>query len=440
MMAVLLGDIGWRNLYHLGDEAMTESAMIQLRRRGISSVLVAGQPDVATEMYGVDAVPRVGFWARNSPAKHRATLARLDESLRDGSLVDSALFDAVRQCDIAIIAGGGNLNSLHSSHVYERLAFKRVAERLGKPLVVTSQTVGPRLRGSERAAVAEIADYAVLFGCRDAFSASLVRNLTEDRTRIVRTADDAMSLAPTAVDEEAADRLLGQQPDAFAVAAFVAPNDTDGDPARHLRALRQVCQDVAERTGLRVLLTPHVGTFARDEEWGDQLAAAVIEAECAERGGVEALPLMRASTLVAVTRRAGLSFATRYHPAVFASAASVPHVGLIRGRYSSVRIRGALGNYGLRHLGVPFLDPPDMVSAISYAWHSRDLLIEQLGTAHDRLSAHQQGWWDAVSDVAGSVEPRDLPSFPRTRQLAPAELWSTRSEAALPDFNARHRD
>lgn len=75
MKCVLIGDIGWWDLYHLGDEAMTEAAIDLLTERGVDEItLVAGDPKVSEKFYGLPAVKRLRFsgkWSRK----------RLDEEL-----------------------------------------------------------------------------------------------------------------------------------------------------------------------------------------------------------------------------------------------------------------------------------------------------------------------------------------------------------------------
>ena len=68
----MIGDVGWSRFYHLGDEAMTELAIDALRARAdIAITLIAGEPQHASEMYGVDAVRRIGFRRDRRPNTSR---------------------------------------------------------------------------------------------------------------------------------------------------------------------------------------------------------------------------------------------------------------------------------------------------------------------------------------------------------------------------------
>src|SRR5699024_4559559 len=115
---VVIGDIGWSTLYHVGDEAMTEVALDALRERGVEDVvLVAGEPLVAEALYGKKSIGRAGFgprWPRTRlVTRLRELTDALDRGLAglppDAPLRDIA--DAVESADAVLIAGGGNLNS-----------------------------------------------------------------------------------------------------------------------------------------------------------------------------------------------------------------------------------------------------------------------------------------------------------------------------------------
>src|SRR5690625_1566626 len=68
MKFLIMGDIGRRGLYHVGDEAMTEVAISMLQQRGAEAItLIATNSEIATELYGLPSVERIGFdpnWTR----------------------------------------------------------------------------------------------------------------------------------------------------------------------------------------------------------------------------------------------------------------------------------------------------------------------------------------------------------------------------------------
>ena len=204
MKIVLIGDIGWRNLYHLGDEAMTEAAIKMLRTRGIDDItLTAGHPEVAEAFYGLPTVPRVGYWGAWSRAKMESRLRDLDTELvshTDTGGTATDIITAIARADAVLIAGGGNMNSQHVQHLFERLSIMRIAKHFAKPLVVTSRTVGPLLDDKDVPLVKEILDYASLFGARESDTFELLKSF-EGRDSVVKQCmDDAMMLTAEVED------------------------------------------------------------------------------------------------------------------------------------------------------------------------------------------------------------------------------------------------
>ena len=441
MRALVIGDIGWSNLYHLGDEAMTEVAVRELSRRDVSPVLVSGEVSVAEQMYSVPAVPRLGFWSREGAPEHRQRLEKLHAALHgDAGHYDEQL-QAVEECDFVVIAGGGNLNDGLQSHVYERLGWKRIAEHFGKPLVMTSQTIGPALSGAVKDAVTEILFAARLVGCRDEFSAKLASSLSGDPRKVHRTLDDAVLLEVSSqAEEEAAEvvsNALGHG--RYSLGAFTSHVGTTGYSRKgYVEAVGEVLSRVFRKTGIPFLLTPHVGSLmgkVRDDEENHQrIADSVSDGE-----SVVSLPTLRAQTVLALTRNAHVSTSTRYHPGVFAMMSGTPHVGLIQSYYSSVKVRGALGNYGLGVLGVPFVDPDDAVGALMFAANNGSSISRAIGSVNAPLIARQRAWWDMLVASLAGEELLALPEFPRVFSLSTSEEWATRTQAMLPLFEALSR-
>src|SRR5699024_1807137 len=100
------------------------------------------------DRYGYRAIARPGFKKAMTRSEREELLALLDKGLYgEATLLDSMqqVIDAVADTDCVIIGGGGNLNDQGEHHIFDRIALSRIANRLGKPVVVSSQTVGPAL-------------------------------------------------------------------------------------------------------------------------------------------------------------------------------------------------------------------------------------------------------------------------------------------------------
>ena len=192
---VVIGDIGWPHLYHVGDEAMTEAALAELKRRGVVDItLIAADPDVAKYLHGTHAVPRFHFklrWPRPWQDSHlRKVLAPLRSYTR-GPGPALTVYDAVHDADAVIIAGGGNLTSTYVHQLYERLALVRVAKHFNKPVYATSQTIGSTFRPADVPVIAEILQSVEVFGAREQYTYDRCMALNGATTRVQLTGDGA---------------------------------------------------------------------------------------------------------------------------------------------------------------------------------------------------------------------------------------------------------
>lgn len=386
---VLLGDIGREAFYHLGDEAMSDAAIDALRQRGITDItLVATQPHVATEFYGLPAVARFGFWDADSTAtidrKLDAALSRLDSAPEPGTINA-----AIAEADIVIIAGGGNLNADHHGQFMERATAFQVARHHGVPLIVAGQTVGPQLREHQRGLLAEMLDYALCFAAREDATYRLLRDLGP-RGNVLRTLDDAVLLD----EEDAPD--YGER---YAIGSFVNPLFDSVDPDQ-VDEIAERLEVISARLDCDIVLIPHLGTFAGDRPVGDQLLHAAV-VERSDSGRIRTADQLTARQLVHATRRSLFSLSTRYHPAVFAPAAGTPSFPVATSAYSRVRMRGALQNFGHEATFVPW--------PLWKRGDAAEVIADTLAPARAHLAQHaaetvayQGSWWDAAVDAISS--------------------------------------
>ena len=405
MRVVVVGDLAFKGRYHLGDEAMSEVALLELRKRGAEVTFIAGDPEVTSDFYGVDAVPRFGFGSVRERAAKDAHLDEIVSAIQNGSEPPQGTADtigALRAADAVVIAGGGNLNSIGIHHIYERLTVKRIAEYLEIPLFVTSQTVGPHLRDSERVLVSEIAQYATVFGVRERNSAALMRALCGDNARIVHTLDDAILLPPA----ESGSPI--ELPKRYVVASFTFHARTTGmHEDDYYRELAAILDRIVEAHDVEVLLLPHMSTFERPNPLGvedDQYGHDRISL-FSRSGRVTSVPLMTARELLSVTSSAVFSLSTRYHPLIFGAALGIPAVSLVTSYYSAIRMRGALDNVGMESFALPFeYWTTHFGDAVIMALRERlEEFSEHIREVGDVQRDYQSRWWDGiVSSIAGT--------------------------------------
>ncbi|WIE80440.1 polysaccharide pyruvyl transferase family protein [Curtobacterium sp. MCSS17_016] len=419
MKIVVVGDIGWKDLYHLGDEAMTDAAIELLRARGITDITVTGgTPDIAADFYQVPAVSRIGFVGRWSRARMEARLAQLDEEL--ASFIDDAgeakdAITAISRADAVLIAGGGNLNSRHVQHMFERVSMVRIAKHFGKPVALTSQTIGPDIVDGDRALLQEILDYAVLIGARESDTRSLLLRLGVDPSKVHHCMDDALMLTASDADHAAVEQYVS---DRYVIGSFAGhAKGTHLDDDEYYRLLAMQLDSLGDRYDARVLLVPHAGSLHDDRRRHDIGTHEEILRR-SRSGRLEALPMITARQLVALTKGATLTLSSRYHPAVFGPSAGVPSLTVVPSYYSSVRMRGALRNVGLEGFAMPVdaVESGTMESILVDIDANRQSFTDHMSTTVAARKAEQNVWWDAIVDVLRGeghtlVPTGDVPSW-----------------------------
>ena len=404
MKCVIIGDIGWENFYHLGDEAMTESAIDLLRERGITDItLVSAQPEVSEAFYGVPCVSRIGFTGKHSYAEHISRLEKVDAVCKEEKLPDHSVYAALKSADLAVIAGGGNLNSDFPHHVYERLAFARIAHHFDVPLFVSSQTVGPNLRDTEQQGVQEILDISLAFGARESSTFELLmKHFTGAEGKVSHTLDDAILLRPTPQDYDYVGALIPHS--RIAIASFTSHPGTSGlSKHQYQERLASLVDAVALRHDLDVYLTPHTGSLREaSPKTHDRLSNERI-AELSTSGRVHELPLLTAKQTVALTERSALSLSTRYHPTVFGSQARIPTVAIALSYYSSLRMNGSLSNVGCSAFVVPSDWWNGIAGVVDTALKHQLVYTSHLNDILPALLQFQHAWWDSIVTAAESA-------------------------------------
>jgi polysaccharide pyruvyl transferase WcaK-like protein len=407
---VTIGDVGVLDgMVHIGDEAMFHEATVQLRARGATITGVSSNPAETAERYGVDAVPAIGF----HPATTGGRLGQRERRARVLSAIDGGaghlpqddpawqVIEAVREADGVLVAGGGNMASLWPMHVYERNALGLVARRFGKPLVVSGQTIGPVLEGEDRELVTELLDAAALVGLREGASLELVRSLGVDAATTVGTVDDASFLgfdaAPPAGGAAGAAGATGA---AGAAAPYLAVSLSahvgDADRAAFATAVARLLDRVAGEAGLEVVFLAHWASLDPTEERGDSLLHRAVLDQLTVPARVE--PTTDSPAAARFARGAALHLTSRYHPAVFAVAGGVPTVGLAVDDYTTIKLTGALGNFGQTSVvSAAQLLAGEADAVALAAWAGRDAVRSAWADRLDGTRAASAAWWDRVA-------------------------------------------
>lgn len=450
MKWVVLGDIGWGNFYHLGDEAMTEVAIEQLRRRGASEItLVSAEAATAERLYGCPTVPRIGFHHQWGRQRCLERLRDLEADLSREPVAGTVQY-AILAADAVLISGGGNLNSTYFDHLYERVAFARIAKRCGKPLFVTSQTVGPALREEDRLLVAEIADTALAFGAREEQTAKLMRQLTDEPAKVVHTLDDAVLMQHRTEDRDNVAALcqsVGVNLDASCpgrgpiLASFTVDSGASGFSSEtYLGRVGELLDDLAERNGTEVVLVPHSGDLSGHNSHTDQELNRELE-QNSRTGMLKTLPrMLNAREQTALMSAARFSVSSRYHPLVFGTQLGVPVIGIALSSYSTVRMRGALKHVGLERWVVPSTLWDVAKGACDEALGRSEELREHLRAVAAANTEYQRRWWDALVQAATIGVWQGLEDVAPVRSFGPNGTWSVAVEAVTPTYELWGRE
>lgn len=374
MRIVAIGDIGVvDDMIHIGDEAMFGALVNAVRSRGVDHVTgISSNPAESAARYGIDALAPVGFGAdrAQNEARMRAALGPSpDERTR-------AVIEAVRAADGVVVAGGGNMTSLWSHHVFERATLGAIATALGKPLVVTGQTIGPELGPEDATLVTDLLDSARLVGVREPSSLALVEALGVSPEL---TIDDASYL----VDEpaERGDYCL------VSLANHVGGADKDS-------VVREVAA-LLDGLDLPVRFLAHFGSLDPVQSRGDStMHDRIIDAMHSPATVIAPTDSEAAARLA---RGAAFIVSSRYHPVVFGVPAGVPALGIPVDGYTGVKLRGALGNFGQDGvLPVDELVGGRGGAVASGLWARREAIRDNAARLSEKKRAASADWWDRV--------------------------------------------
>ncbi|QHC65689.1 hypothetical protein GSU68_03225 [Rathayibacter sp. VKM Ac-2759] len=405
MRLILIGDVGARTDYHAGDEAMLEALLDELRQRTeVDAVIVSGAPEDSAVRYRAEAIARIGFDEGITPTR-AAREDRLERVTRaahghvDALPADDPawqVIEAVPDADGVIIAGGGNLTTPFSEHVYERAALARIAAVFERPLVVTGQSLGPVLAPRDAELVTEILGSSVLVGVREAESARAALEL--GIPGVVHTIDDASFLVDP---QEFGDDGLPGLPQGGYLAVSFPPYSGPTDLDDYASDLSRMLGAVVSETGASILFLPHQSSLdpaapVADDLMHARLAAALLEEVPDAR--VVVAGQLTARRIAQLTRGAALSVSGRYHPIVFALSAAVPAIAVTVDDYTRRKIVGAMANFGVSEWALPSLAvaSDDATAVILETWTRRAEIASHLAqrVAVERTRASE--WWGAV--------------------------------------------
>jgi polysaccharide pyruvyl transferase WcaK-like protein len=400
---VFVGDVGGRQAYHVGDEAMLDANLDLFRRivPGLAATVVSADPEWTAAAYGVASVPRPRL--PEACAGDRLG-ALLDELLADASPAGAAV-QAVAAADGLVISGGGNLSSRWPRLVLERAVLALAARRRNLPVIVLGQTIGPELCPPERELVAQMLQCASWVGVREAASYALALELGVAVERLSYQLDDAAHLPPERPDGAWAEELVRDEKRPW-IAVTIHPVEDPASDGQLIKALAAELQKIAQATRARLVLIPHAGRPI-DDGWGDHAMGLALMRHL-EPGCMVLLPEgLSARQARWLAGQAEFVVSTRYHPVVFGLAAGVPCLGVWTDDYTRVKLEGALSHAG-------------RVCDTCSIWQA----------AVGRMSETAMSLWSQRAQTRADLMNRTMESRERARRRADALAETVRSPVA----------
>lgn len=389
MSVLAIGDVGVVDaLFHVGDEAMFDAAVFELRCRGLTTIGVSSAPAETRARYGIDTVDRLGFAGldRAGAARRAALLvdAAAGRAVLDADDPARGVLDALDTVSGVLHTGGGNLASRWPVHIFERTTLTRMAAQRALPVVFSGQTFGPDLIADDETRLRAAAGDAALVGVREGRTEALVRSWGQSPRRQV---DDASFLDAAAVAPASGPLLVS-------LSGWYAHRPTDAVDA----ALARMIDAAAEITRAPVVFHAHFGPLVDGDVRGDVVVHERVRARLRTPSRLETTA--DTAHAVALARSARLLISSRYHPVVFAAPSGVPVLALAADEYTRIKLTGALEPWGQD--GVIDIDDAAAASAVlpRLADRAAGLRLE----AGERYGAHRRrasDWWDDVAAALG---------------------------------------
>ncbi|MBU1193715.1 MAG: polysaccharide pyruvyl transferase family protein [Proteobacteria bacterium] len=328
---LVLADVsGMCEGYHVGDEAMAEVAISRLSdifgRQNI--VLFCSSPETAAKTYGVKAV---ALYSRTDQQRKKALLTRPHSVITEFVKVIIHLI----RCDLVFVSGGGNHTSVWPHVLESRLYYYRLANFFRKPLVFSSQTLGPFSK-THREMCQKTFRHSAWVGVRDKEYSAKQLDIP-----VHFAVDDAVYLS-TFHDEQTqkiADehkKLLG-----------ISLRNFQGVTHEHHEKLCRFLAIYARKANLSTVFIPHHAA----NNMGDlDIARRVSHVWDAEAPFLLLEPVPHASAVKALTQNCSLVVTMRYHQVVFSLSVGVPTIGIYVEEYTRAKLNGAFEQFGLKPL------------------------------------------------------------------------------------------
>ena len=304
---------GYYGFANAGDEAML-AAMIEVLTDldpNIKITVISGNPADTRERHGVSAVYRLHY----------------PEIIR-----------ALSRSDLLISGGGSLLQDVTSDRsLYYYLSIMMLAKKLGKPVMLYAQGIGP-LRGSvARGAMRYIGNMVDLITVRDEGSRDELKRLRVVKPPIYVTADPVVAMHP--VDKQIGRGILRKQGIEGAMPLVGIAAREWKDWSYYKQVVAEAADKITEEFGARIVYLPM--------QWPEDLAVAKKIAARSRKPAAVLVEKYTTSELLSLIGNLDMLISIRLHALIFAAVMRVPMIGV---SYDP-KIDRFLETIGERHVG-----------------------------------------------------------------------------------------
>ena len=353
---------GYYGFDNLGDEALLELTVRELRRRHPDAVIdvLSNTPDATRKRYGVEAAPR-------------------------GDI--GAVRDAIARADLVLSGGGGLLqNATSTRSLLYYAGIIRAAIRARKPAMIFAQSIGP-LDAAGRLIVRQMCRGVRRATVRDDASRALLQRILP-KVPVERTADVVWMLERNAMRFDLEAEGLGPDSDPLAVVCVRKIPAFE----RGVRAMAAAVDQLATR-GAKVAFLPLGGT-------GDADASTTVIRACQSTPVL--LPAFELEKAAYVIGRAQVVIGMRLHAVIVAARLGVPFLAIPYDPKVSALCEELA--WPLPPLWEPDKrgsgnDLDDVRALVDRLWDEREALRQYLTSQVDKMRALAQRNFEIVDEL-----------------------------------------
>ena len=383
---------GYYGFGNTGDEAILAVMLDGLRRQapGHRAIIISGDPAGTQALHGVESV----LWS-DLPA----------------------VVEAVRQCDLLILGGGGLFHDYYGcdpSRAFTRrnsdlplvASYPLLAAALNKPAMLYAVGVGPIFTDCGQQYTHAAADVCTAITVRDSASAELLAGTGIDPARITVTADPAWLMdgpSPDSADDWL--RAEGIPLDRPRLGLSLRQWRLNTHEDRWLPQVAGALDAFVTRHGGQIIGLPFQeinADLVDDRAILERLQTLMVRREALHIVSRQYAPVEKAALLAASDVAIGM----RLHAVIFAGKARVPVVGLVY----DPKVRHVMHELGLESLALDLgsMTALALTTALDRAYAQRESLSEQMAAKVDQLAVRAQENEQRVAHLlnAGVQPPR----------------------------------